>query len=248
MDTIANWEGADIVFFDCDSTLSTVEGIDELATRRGVDVSAATTAAMSGDVPLEEIYAKRIRLVAPTDEDFEWLVGRYRATAVPGVTEVVAALGQLGIQARVLSGGLYPSVAPFAEELGFPPESVDAVPYDTSDPKGAEIAAHHPLARKGGKPEVVREICKQLEVDPKRTLLVGDGASDLEAAEVVGLFAGFGGVIERPGIRTAAGVFLEGPGLEAVALLAAGPSRQTDLASVDPVLLQYAFSGLPPLA
>ena len=94
----------------------------------------------------------------------------------------------------------------------------------------------------------MRETCDRLGVDPERTLLVGDGASDLEAAEIVGLFAGFGGVVERPGIREASGVFLDGPGLEAVALLAAGPDRQEDLASVDPVLLQYAFSGLPPLA
>jgi len=248
MKGMADWRGADLVFFDCDSTLSAVEGIDELAERRGVDVSAATAAAMAGEVPLDAIYAERIRLVAPTAEDLDWLVGRYRATAVPGAAEVVAALGQLGIQARVLSGGLFPAVAPFAFELGFPEDSVDAVPYDSSDPSGAESSAKHPLARRGGKTEVVRETCGRLGVNPERTLLVGDGASDLEAAEIVGLFAGFGGVVERPGIREAAGVFLDGPGLEAVALLAAGLSRQEDLASVDPVLLQYAFSGLPPLA
>jgi len=248
MNGMTDWRGADLVFFDCDSTLSTVEGIDELAVRRGVDVSAATAAAMAGEVPLDAVYAERIRLVAPTAEDLEWLVGRYRATAVPGAVEVVAAIGQLGIQARVLSGGLLPAVAPFALELGFPEDAVDAVPYDASDPEGAEVSAQHPLARKGGKAKVVREICERLGVDSKRTLLVGDGASDLEAAEIVGLFAGFGGVVERPGIREASGVFLDGPGLEAVALLAAGPDRQEDLASVDPVLLQYAFSGLAPLA
>ena len=36
----------DLVFFDCDSTLSSIEGIDELASRAGVDVSELTNAAI----------------------------------------------------------------------------------------------------------------------------------------------------------------------------------------------------------
>ena len=42
-----SFAGADVVFFDCDSTLSTIEGVDELARRRGVDVARLTADAMA---------------------------------------------------------------------------------------------------------------------------------------------------------------------------------------------------------
>ena len=55
------WPIANHVIFDCDSTLSTIEGIDELARMTGheYDVAQLTKRAMEGDVPLE------IRLWAP---------------------------------------------------------------------------------------------------------------------------------------------------------------------------------------
>ena len=31
----SDWPGFDFIFFDCDSTLSTIEGIDELARQKG---------------------------------------------------------------------------------------------------------------------------------------------------------------------------------------------------------------------
>ena len=56
------------VFFDCDSTLTTIEGIDELARMQGkeAEVAALTRQAMEGKIALETIYARRLRLLRPT--------------------------------------------------------------------------------------------------------------------------------------------------------------------------------------
>ena len=53
------------VIFDCDSTLSTIEGIDELATLKGQTdhIAELTRQAMDGLVPLEEVYAARLELL-----------------------------------------------------------------------------------------------------------------------------------------------------------------------------------------
>ena len=51
--------------FDCDSTLSRVEGIDEIARGRK-DVADLTKAAMDGAVPLDQVYGKRLELVRPS--------------------------------------------------------------------------------------------------------------------------------------------------------------------------------------
>jgi len=49
------------IAFDCDSTLSTIEGIDELAALIGVgvdgaEIAALTERAMAGEIALEEVY------------------------------------------------------------------------------------------------------------------------------------------------------------------------------------------------
>ena len=48
------------VVFDCDSTLSTVEGIEELARERRAEVEALTVEAMRGALPLEQIFGRRM--------------------------------------------------------------------------------------------------------------------------------------------------------------------------------------------
>lgn len=237
------WTGADIVFLDCDSTLSTIEGIDELARRRGVDVAQLTADAMSGRVRLDSIYERRLELIAPGTADLVWLADRYAATEVPGARALVRALDALGIECHVISGGLAPAVVPFALSLGIRPERVHAVPYPTDHAAPAQVASAHPLARDGGKPEVVQSVCKG---GPPvwRRMLAGDGASDLEAASAVGLFVGFGGVEDREPVRRAAPVFLRSAGLWGLGVLAAGPHRLTLLEDSAPDLYRRAESDL----
>jgi phosphoserine phosphatase len=53
----ADWAPFELIIFDCDSTLSTIEGIDELARWQGrtQQVAELTNRAMNGDVPLESV-------------------------------------------------------------------------------------------------------------------------------------------------------------------------------------------------
>ena len=69
----------DAVCFDCDSTLSRIEGIDELAKRAGceAEIAALTKAAMNGEVPLDAVYGKRLERVRPGRADLDWLAQRY---------------------------------------------------------------------------------------------------------------------------------------------------------------------------
>src|SRR4051812_3242874 len=82
----------DTVVFDCDSTLSALEGIDELARSAGADVSALTDAAMRGELRLEQIYGHRLTLVRPTESRVDELGNQYIRSAVPDAREVVSCL------------------------------------------------------------------------------------------------------------------------------------------------------------
>ena len=201
----------DLVFFDCDSTLSSIEGIDELASRAGVDVSELTNAAMDGYLPMEDVYRKRLEMINPAPKDFEWLSELYILTAIKDAKAVITKLHACKIDVHIISGGLLPSIVAFAHHLGIAPNRVHAVPYDCDNP---EPSYAHPLANNGGKPAVAESVGAKLGVPRERRLLIGDGVSDLEASSVVGQFVGFGGIVERDAVKSAATQYIEGPLLE----------------------------------
>ena len=114
--------GYDYIFFDCDSTLSTIEGIDELARLKGKfdEVKALTDAAMDGEVYLDSVYDRRLEMLAPTHEEVAGIEELYRQTVVPDAADVIDALRAAGKEIFIVSGGLLAAVRPFGRWLGVP--------------------------------------------------------------------------------------------------------------------------------
>ncbi|HEV2132153.1 MAG TPA: hypothetical protein VGR27_13655, partial [Longimicrobiaceae bacterium] len=71
------------VIFDCDSTLSGIEGIDVLAGERLDEIRALTDAAMDGALPLEAVYGQRLALIRPPRAAVEALARAYVDALVP---------------------------------------------------------------------------------------------------------------------------------------------------------------------
>lgn len=192
------------VLFDCDSTLSAIEGIDELAVHCRDDVQALTDAAMRGRIPLEDVYGRRLNLVRPTREAVKALGEQYVARLVPDAIETVRALQVAGIDVRIISGGLLPAVLAVARAVDVPISHVMAVDvvFD-ADGSYANFDSSSPLAMSGGK----RIAIERWHVE-RPAMMVGDGTTDLEARSVVDLFVAFAGVIERPNVVQAADIVL----------------------------------------
>ncbi len=189
-----------VIVFDCDSTLSSIEGIEEL--KAGLEpvaihaIAALTARAMDGEVPLEEVYGERLGIIRPTESDVEAVGRLYRATVLPGVEDTVHALRYLGKEVAVISGGLAPPVRALASYLGVPSDRVWAVGIEFGpDGQYAGFDDGSPLARKGGKAEVISAAFPDQSV-----ALVGDGATDAEAKGVCERFVAFTGVVERPDV------------------------------------------------
>src|SRR5260370_29794244 len=104
----ADWAPFELIIFDCDSTLSAIEGIDELARWQGraEQVAELTHRAMNGDVPLETVYGERLELLKPTRDQLRKLGQLYRRHLVPGADQVIAALQAAGRQVFIVSRGL----------------------------------------------------------------------------------------------------------------------------------------------
>jgi len=219
------------IVFDCDSTLSSIEGICELAgDEHAEELERLTAGAMDGTAPLEEVYGRRLELVGPTRADLERVGRRYIETALPYTREVVQALHSLGKSVVVVSGGLLPPVRTLALHLGIRPERVHAVDIHFNE-RGeyAGFEEDSPLARAGGKPELMRTLAGEGGAEP--ICLVGDGATDLEASGEIARFVAFGGVERREAVFAAARVHCELADFRALLPLLLSPTELETLRS-----------------
>jgi HAD superfamily phosphoserine phosphatase-like hydrolase len=188
------------VILDVDSTLTTVEGIAWLATRRGPLVTAAVDAmtndAMTGALPLDAVYAKRLALVRPSRADLSDLAAAYSAGLVADAQETIVTLREAGVHVALVSGGLREAILPFAAQLGFTTAEVHAVDVRfNTDGSYAGFDPMSPLACAGGKPRVARTLGL-----PAPVLAVGDGSTDAELKSCVAAFAAFTGVARRESV------------------------------------------------
>ena len=194
------------VIFDCDSTLSAIEGIDELAGPHRAEVARLTEQAMAGEISLEAVYGSRLDLLQPTRAQLATLGRQYIERMVPGARETVAALQRDGVVVQVMSGGLLPPVLDLARHLGIPDDRVAAVPvWFDADGGYAGFDSDCPFTQSGGKRRWIEAHLGRL---PRPILMVGDGATDLETRPVVDCFAAFTGVVRRLPVADAADVEL----------------------------------------
>ena len=192
----------DVICFDCDSTLSKIEGIDELARRVGLgeEMSKLTDAAMNGVLPLEAVYDQRLSLIRPDQNSINWVADLYISEIVEGVKEVFAALLAQGKAVHIISGGLRQAILPLAKHLGLPENHVHAVDiYFNQDGSYFNYDLSSPLARTGGKADVVGTLKAQGSL-----VMIGDGKTDLEAKQAGAYVVGFGGVVDRKIVRESA--------------------------------------------
>jgi phosphoserine phosphatase len=205
----------DVICFDCDSTLSKIEGIDELASRVGLgkEMARLTDAAMNGEVLLEEVYEKRLSLIRPDRDSINWLADLYIEEIVDGVQEVFATLATAKKELHIISGGIRQAILPLAKRLGLPATQVHAVDvYFNED--GSYCGYNHdsPLARSGGK----ADICRRLLKSPGSLVMVGDGKTDMEAKQAGAVVIGFGGVVDRAVVHEQADFYSAEPSLVSI--------------------------------
>lgn len=193
----------DAVIFDCDSTLSSIEGIDELGRLlgKGDEVAKLTKAAMDGTQDFEKVYDKRMKLIHPSRQDLVKLGDLYIEKLVEDARGIIEALQYLGKEIYIVSGGFSQALLPLGESLGIPKQNIfgnDLI----HDQKGKYLRyVEGPLRRNHGKLQIIRQI-------PGKKLMVGDSITDLETVEYVDLFIGYGGVIQRKQVEESSPIYL----------------------------------------
>jgi phosphoserine phosphatase len=206
-----NWQiltPLEAIIFDCDGTLSAIEGIDELAKKNGVgqQVSSLTEEAMGKTGLNLSLYKKRLDLVRPTHEQVIGLGMEYYANRIPDIDAVLSVLTRLNKMVYIVSAGLTPSVTIFGQLLQIPPSHIFAVNLDFDD-QGHFLDFDHksPLVTKEGK----RLIVTQLKTRYDNLAYIGDGLNDYAVYDLVTRFIGYGGIFYRENIAALCSYYIK---------------------------------------
>ena len=119
-----------LIVFDCDSTLSAIEGIDELARVCGPatfeEIEALTNAAMNGDVPIDEIFSRRLEIIKPSLATCKQVGELYIEQIEPTALATFEHLRAEGWEIVIVSGGFTQVIEPLAKHLDV--KRIEAVP------------------------------------------------------------------------------------------------------------------------
>ena len=206
---LALWRQAQAVCFDVDSTVSPDEGIDVLAEVAGVgqQVADLTRRAMGGNVLFQDALRARLDLIRPSRALIDQTLRRHPPRLNPGVAELIARLRARGVAVHLVSGGFEAMILPLAAMLGLGADQVIAnrLRWD-ADGGYAGFDPDCPTSRSGGKAAALTQLQRQHGYRP--LIMIGDGATDLEARPPADAMIGYGGIAVREKVQREADWFV----------------------------------------
>ncbi len=197
---------------DMDSTLITIECIDEIADMQGLkaEVAEITEAAMRGELDFRESLTRRVALLQGLPEDALRRVFKERLKLNPGAETLIAGLKKAGIVTVLVSGGFTYFTERLQKQLGFDYAVANELEIRagklTGKVKGNIIdgeAKRHTL-------ELVR---RHHGFAPETVIAAGDGANDLPMLLAAGIGVAYHA---KPLVREQASFALNHSGLDGI--------------------------------
>lgn len=201
-----------LICFDMDSTLITIECIDELADFAGKkdEVSAVTEAAMRGEIDYRESLRRRLALLAGLDARVLARVFGERLLLSPGTRELLEAAQNAGLRTAILSGGFTYFTERLRIELGF-----DFATSNELEISGGKLTGRvvGDIVDAAAKAHHTTRLTDELGLRKEQVIAVGDGANDLLMMAQAGLSVAFRA---KPATRAKADVAINFGGLDAL--------------------------------
>lgn len=208
-----------LIAFDMDSTLISIECVDEIADAVGKkpEVAAITEAAMRGEITdYKESLRQRVALLrGVTIADMERVyVERLRIN--PGAAELIQACKAAGLKVLLVSGGFTFFSERVRQTLGIDFTRANVLEVE-SGPNCGQLTGRMvdqswgDICDGAEKRRTVLEVASLLGIEPSQCIAMGDGANDLPMMGAVGLSVAYHA---KPAVRTQAKVAINTGGLD----------------------------------
>lgn len=211
-----------ILIADMDSTIITVECIDELADYAGLksEVASITEAAMRGEIGFERALRERVRLLEGLSLNDLATCHAERVTLAPGARTLVRTMQSRGAATALVSGGFTYFASRVASAAGFGIHRANTLLVRDGRLTG-EVA--EPILGRSAKLEVLNEEVARLGLHASDVLAVGDGANDLDMIMAAGMGVAFNA---KPPVAEVADIRLDHSDLTALLALQAIPEHE----------------------
>lgn len=190
-----------VLAMDMDSTVITIECVDELADFAGKkkEVSEITEATMRGEIAdFKESLRRRVALLEGVPEGAVQAIIDQSLRFSPGARELVAGARAAGLKTLLVSGGFTVFTRYVAEALGF-----DQVRSNTLEVVDGRLTGRllGDIVDGEAKKQAVEALCAELGVSTSQAIVVGDGSNDLPMMEISGLSVAYKA---KPAVRARA--------------------------------------------
>jgi phosphoserine phosphatase len=173
---------------DMDSTMISVECIDELADYAGVkpQVAEITEAAMRGELDFAGALRARVKLLAGLDAAVLARCHDERVRIMPGARTLVRTLRARGVRTVLVSGGFTTFAERVAADIGFDAYRANRLGTDGGRLDGT---VEEPILGADAK----RAALLEQGIDPAAAIAIGDGANDVPMLEAAGYSVAYHG-------------------------------------------------------
>jgi phosphoserine phosphatase len=201
-----------ILVMDMDSTLITIECIDEIADMHGLksEVAEITESAMRGELDFRASLMRRVALLKGLDASALHQVFDQRLRLSPGARELLQAVKAAGIRTVLVSGGFTYFTDRLQHELAIDFTLANVLDIVDGKLTGKVIGD---IIDATIKRQTVENECAALSVPTSNAIVIGDGANDLEMMSVAGLSVAYRA---KPVVQQQADVALNFSGLDGV--------------------------------
>lgn len=213
-----------LIVSDMDSTMITVECIDELADYAGIkpQIAAITERAMQGELDFAAALQERVALLAGLDESVIARCLNERVRPMPGAITLVRTMAGWGAHGILVSGGFTAFAGPVAGLIGFQEFHANLLAVEEGRLTGG-LAGD--IVDAAAKRSIMTNAADALGLSRDRIMAVGDGANDLPMIEAVMAGGGLGIAYHaKPLVAAAAGAAIRHGDLTAL-LYAQGIAR-----------------------
>jgi phosphoserine phosphatase len=167
-----------LLAMDMDSTLITIECIDELGSHMNVkeEISEITSQAMRGEIDYAASLRKRVALLAGLSEDVLQDVYDDKLRLSPGAEKLVAKCKRHNIQLLLVSGGFTFFTERLKERLGLDDTLSNVLEIEAGKLTGRVLGG---IVDAGAKAAKFKQMAQRLGARREQTVAIGDGANDL---------------------------------------------------------------------